>query len=209
MKKSLFKKLQIKKEYSVLLMNSNPEIHPLFEGIRIEFREKKEEHYDSVILFAKSEDEISRLLPDAKKKAEQEGQIWLSYPKKTGSLKGTLTRESTWKAIEPFGLQPVRMISLNDDWASMQLVEGRKRKQASSLGQDPPGVDRATKTVTLPEDLNNALKSNANASAFFNTLSFSQKRAYLTWIHSAKRSTTREKRIIRTVELLAENKKIP
>ncbi len=67
MKNSLRKKLQIKEEFSVMLMNSNPSVHPLFEGARIELNAASDQDYDSMILFTRNEDKLKRWTNNAKK----------------------------------------------------------------------------------------------------------------------------------------------
>ncbi len=207
MSNPLFKKLQLKDDFSVLLMNSNPNVHPLFEGIRIEFSSLKDEHFDSVILFTKNESELQEWIPKATDKQKKEGQLWLSYPKKSGSIDTDLTRDNTWGAVKAFGLEPVRLISLNEDWSSMRLVNKADRKTPSRFGQDPPGVDRKTKTVNPPEDLAEALKDNPKANSFFESLAFSHKREYVAWIYEAKKEDTRQRRVTKIIELLIEGRK--
>ena len=203
----LIKKFQIKEEYSVLLMNSNPNIHPLFEGIRVEYKASKGEEFDSVILFTKSEQEILDLVPQAEANKKKEGLLWLSYPKQSGTIPGELNRDRTWEALKALGLAPVRLISVNDDWSSMRIKKEDEQKKESKFGQDPPGVDRSTKVVVPPEDLQKALNSNPKAKEFFESLSFSHKREYVGWIHQAKKEETRQRRVQKTIELLLEGKK--
>lgn len=203
----LAKKFQIKEEYSVLMMNSNPDVHPLFDGVRIEFKPAANEQYDTVILFTRNEEELTRLVSEADHKTKEQGNLWLSYPKKSGSIDTDLNRDSTWEALKPFGLEPVRLISVNDDWSSMRLKHGDEREKPSTFGQDPPGVDRTTKTVIPPDDLQKELDANPDARSFFESLAFSHKREYVGWIHDAKKEETRERRVKKTIEMLIEGKK--
>lgn len=207
MENPLLKKLQLKEEFSVLLMNSNPDVHPLFEGLRIEFSEIGNSQYDSVIIFTKNEDELRNLVPKAASKRKDGGQIWLSYPKKSGSIETDLNRDTTWNAVKAFGMEPIRLISMNEDWSSMRLVKKEERKEPSKLGQDPPGVNRKTKTVTVPQDLEKAFEQKPKAKAFFEGLTFSQKREFVAWIYQAKKEETRARRVQKTTELLLEGKK--
>lgn len=207
MKNPLLKKFQLKEEFSVLLMNSNPAIHPLFEGIRLELSSIKDEEYDSVILFTKNEEELKKWVPKASKKQKKDGSLWLSYPKKSGDINTDLNRDITWKAVTAFGMEPVRLISMNENWSSMRLVNKKDRKKPSKFGQDPPGVDRKKKTVIPPDDLITGFNSNPQSKAFFDELAFSHKREYVRWIHDAKKEETRKRRIQKTIELLKEGKK--
>ena len=203
----LAKKFQLKSEYSVLLLNSNPDIHPLFDGVRLEYSSQENKGFDSVIMFARNEDEIGQFLPRADSNLKPKGLLWLSYPKNSGSIPTPLNRDITWNIVKEFGLEPVRLISLNDDWSSMRLVKQEDRKKPSTFGQDPPGVDRIAKTVVPPDDLQQALNDNPDAATFFNELAFSHKREYVAWIHSAKKQETRDRRVEKTIELLTAKKK--
>lgn len=207
MDQSLFKKFQLKDEFSVLMLNSNPDIHPLFDGIRLEFSGAGDHSYDSVIFFSKNESELSEILPIAESNRKPEGQLWLNYPKKSGKIKTDLNRDITAAIVDKLGFDPVRLISLNTDWSSLRLVKKSERKTESKFGQDAPGVDRTTKTVIPPDDLQKELDANAEAAQFFEGLAFSHKREYVTWIHEAKKSETRERRIKKTIEMLTEGKK--
>ncbi len=208
MNNTLLKKLQIKEEYSVLLMNSNPSVHPLFEGVRIELSVAGDQDYDSVILFTRNEEELRKWVPEASDLPKKDGQLWLSYPKKTGDIDTDLNRDITWKAVKAFGMEPVRLISMNENWSSMRLVKKKDRKKPSKLGQDPPGVDRKTKTVIPPDDLVAEFNSNPKAKDFFVALSFSHKREYVGWILEAKKEETRKRRIKKAIELLNTGKKL-
>ncbi len=203
----LLKKLQIKEEFSVLLMNSNPSVHPLFEGVRVEYSGVNNEDYDSIILFTKNEEELNDWVPKASKLQGREGQLWLSYPKKTGNIDTDLNRDITMNALKAFGLDPVRLISMNKNWSSMRLVKKKDRKKPSKFGQDPPGVDRKNKTVIPPDDLTKEFQLNPEANAFFESLAFSHKREYVAWIHEAKKEETRLRRVKKTIELLTNGKK--
>lgn len=208
MNNTLLKKLHIKEEYSVLLMNSNPLVHPLFEGVRIELSVTDDQDYDSVILFTRNEEELRKWVPEASDLPKKDGQLWLSYPKKSGDIDTDLNRDITWKAVKAFGMEPVRLISMNENWSSMRLVKKKDRKKPSKLGQDPPGVDRKTKTVIPPDDLVVEFNSNPEARNFFDELAFSHKREYVGWIHEAKKEETRKHRIKKTIELLNAGEKL-
>lgn len=80
------KKFQLKSEYSVLMLNSNPDVHPLFDGIRLGYSAKENTGFDSVIMFVRDEYEIGQYLPKADSSLKPKGLLWLSYPKKSGSI---------------------------------------------------------------------------------------------------------------------------
>ncbi|MDB5196100.1 MAG: YdeI/OmpD-associated family protein, partial [Flaviaesturariibacter sp.] len=65
------------------------------------------------------------------------------------------------------------------------------------------------KLIFLPADLAKALKANKIEEAFFNSLSFTNRKEYLDWVVSAKREETRATRVAETIERLAKGWKNP
>jgi len=61
---------------------------------------------------------------------------------------------------------------------------------------------------TLPSYIAKALKANTEAWRFFQALSPSHRRQYVSWIHTAKLPATRDRRIKETIRLLATGRKL-
>lgn len=127
MKNPLLIKFQIKDEYSVLLMNSNPSVHPLFSGVRLEFSPNDDGDFESVILFTQNELELRTWFPEALSRKKVNGQLWLSYPKKSGSIKTDLNRQKEWDAFKGYRFDPIGMNSVDENLSSMRLIESERR----------------------------------------------------------------------------------
>jgi hypothetical protein len=67
-------------------------------------------------------------------------------------------------------------------------------------------LDTQERTVDVPEDLALALEREPAAKAFFDGLSFSLQRYHVEQVTGAKTDATRERRIARSVEMLAAGK---
>ncbi len=67
-------------------------------------------------------------------------------------------------------------------------------------------LDEAPREVAVPKDFAAALASDAAAKAFFEGLSFSQQRFHVDSIEGAKTEETRQRRIEKSVGLLAQQK---
>ncbi|GLY30391.1 YdeI/OmpD-associated family protein [Kineosporia sp. NBRC 101731] len=63
--------------------------------------------------------------------------------------------------------------------------------------------DAATRTVEVPDDLTTALAAEPAAHDFFDQLSYSRKKEYVSWITGAKQAQTRERRIGQAIEKLS------
>lgn len=68
--------------------------------------------------------------------------------------------------------------------------------------------DEEERTTEVPEDFAAAMKENETASKTFESLSYTARKEYITWITSAKREATRTERVLKSIELLSEGKKL-
>ena len=80
---------------------------------------------------------------------------------------------------------------------------GLKRPPTSRSGDAPK-----LSVSTVPSYITKTLKANPPAWQFFEQLAPSYRRAYVVWIHSAKRAETREKRLREAISLLAAGEKL-
>ena len=61
--------------------------------------------------------------------------------------------------------------------------------------------------IEIPKDLMKELKKDKEAKAFFDKLSYTHQREYVTWVTEAKREETRQNRIVKTIEMLKKGQK--
>jgi hypothetical protein len=67
-------------------------------------------------------------------------------------------------------------------------------------------ADLEERVVEVPPELAAELKRDREARAFFDKLSYTHKREYVTWINEAKKAETRQARILKTIEMLKQGK---
>jgi hypothetical protein len=94
------------------------------------------------------------------------------------------------------------------------MVVNRKLREASgvSAGQTVTVTmerDTEPRLVTPPADFARALRANKEAAALWQTLSYTHQREYAEHIEGAKRPETRQRRIERSVQMLAEGRREP
>ena len=77
------------------------------------------------------------------------------------------------------------------------------------LKPENPYIDTVNRVVNLPVDLAQALAENKEAFVFFETLSFTNRKEYVSWVTGAKREETREKRVLETIAKLDQGLKNP
>jgi Bacteriocin-protection, YdeI or OmpD-Associated len=175
--------------------------------------------FDFVLLFETRSKDLEtawkRIIPALR----EDGILWIAYPKKSSGMPTDLAGMSgggfTVHVGSPW--QPVSSISIDDTWTGIRfkfapgLENARKERLAEEI-RDADGtlvVDRVNRVVYLPRDLAAMLSKHPEAKAFFDKLSFTHKREYVTWIVEAKKSETRAARVTSALEKMVSNKKNP
>lgn len=67
--------------------------------------------------------------------------------------------------------------------------------------------DTEPRLIEVPAELKKAFKTEKEAKALFEKLSYTHRREYVMWINEAKREETRRNRIAKTIEMLKKGQK--
>jgi len=175
--------------------------------------------FDFVLLFATNSMELKlewkRIIPALKNDAV----FWVAYPKKSSGMPSDLAGMSSggWTVHEGSPWQPVASASIDDTWTGVRFkfapkLENERKERAAEELRDSDGtlvVDRINRVIHEPRDLAAVLSKHPEAKAFFDGLSFTNKREYVTWVIEAKKSDTRAKRLTSALEKLVSGKKNP
>jgi len=68
-------------------------------------------------------------------------------------------------------------------------------------------LDTEERVIEIPKDLMKELKKDKEAKTFFDKLSYTHKKEYVKWIEEAKKEETRQRRVVKTVEMLKKGNK--
>jgi len=109
---SLAKKLQIREGQSVRLIN--PPAGFILDA------PATESGTPTLLLFAKDSKSLKSLGKPVFEAAKQDRLAWIAYPK-AGKLDTDLNRDKLAEMVKPLGIQPVRLISLDDTWSAMRF----------------------------------------------------------------------------------------
>lgn len=213
----LFKKLRIQDNASLLTINAPSDFKKAFDdlpdGVSIGSTIKK---YDQVHWFVKNRAQVEKELSRVMKLLKDDVIVWVYYPKGSSGIQTDLTRDKGWDCLlkEDDKLTWISLISFDDTWSVFGFrakTPADKKKEAAKPAQREifNWVNPTTKEVRLPDDLAAVLKKNKRQAAFFETLSFTNKKEYIEWIVTAKREETRKERITGTVEKLGKGQKNP
>jgi hypothetical protein len=207
-------KLRIKEGTAVLSINAPSDykksLDPLPSGVKISDTAKA---FDQVHWFVKDKARMEKELKKVLSLVKDTILCWIFYPKGSSKIQTDLNRDSGWDKLMENDLQFLSLISFDATWSAFgvrQKTEADKKKETKP--KERPifdYVDPKTKTVKLPDDFAATLKKNKKQEAFFNTLSFTNKKEYIEWIVTAKKEETRQERIKNSIERLAREWKNP
>ena len=81
-----------------------------------------------VHLFATSASELKAKLKSYRTKIVPDGVIWVSWPKKSSSVKTDITEDTIRDVALPMGLVDIKVCAVDEVWSGLKLVIRRERR---------------------------------------------------------------------------------
>ena len=208
---SLLEKLQLKDEKNILIQGLPSTVEKQF--VKIAFAKNvtpllKARKIDFALVFAISHKQLKDILTDVVPALHDDAKLWVAYPKAASKIVSDLTRECNWACIAHFGYEEVRLITLDSIWTAMRFKKSNPAIRASVVVEKKV-KETEKKTITTPVALELLFLKNQAAKSFYETLSFSNKNEYITWIAGAKKETTKLARLEATINKLNFLKRNP
>jgi hypothetical protein len=122
----LVKKLGIKPGARVQFVNDPPEFKPLLGGLPAI---RKGTPNDYVHVFVRSRSELKKQLAPAKKALDQDGMIWVSWPKKASGIASDITEDTVRASALRLGLVDVKVCAIDETWSGLKLVIRRENRK--------------------------------------------------------------------------------
>ena len=125
---SLVQKLQLKAGQRLVVINA-PESYTerlAAELPGIQMSQPDSHPADAVLLFARNLAEAEQLVPHGIRAVNEDGLLWVAYPKGSSGLKTDINRDTLWRATEPTGWQPVRQVAIDQVWSAMRFRPAEK-----------------------------------------------------------------------------------
>lgn len=120
---SLIKKLGIKPQYRVALLNApqgyQEQLGPLPAGV--ELAAAPDGTFDVVHLFVRDKAELDRDVPTAIQAVKPGGLLWISYPKQSSKVATDLNRDVLWDVFPNKDWRPVTQISIDEVWSALRF----------------------------------------------------------------------------------------
>lgn len=217
MANSIAQKLRITAGSTLLALNAPEDFQKKLTSLPANVRiVETGKEYNQIHWFVLNRVQLEKEITKVMKLLKENVIAWVYYPKGTSKIQTDLTRDKGWDCLlrESDKLTWISLISFDDTWSVFGLrpkSEADKKKEAIPKQEREifKWVNPSTKEVKLPDDLAIALKKNKKEAAYFDTLSFTNKKEYIEWIVTAKREETRKERIKGTIERLGKQWKNP
>lgn len=213
---SIYDKLRIKPQFTLLTLHAPADFKKGLQGLPagVKITEQGKD-YNQVHWFVMNKAQLEKEMSKVMKLVKPDVTVWVYYPKVSSKIQTDLTRDKGWDCLLAEGdkLTWISLISFNDTWSVFGFrakTEADKKKETKPKVREIFNwVNPETKEIKLPSDLAAVLKKNKKEAAYFDTLSFTNKKEYIEWIVTAKREETRIERIKGTVERLGKQWKNP
>ncbi|WOK08066.1 DUF3052 domain-containing protein [Imperialibacter roseus] len=128
----LAKKLGIKEGSKVLLVNRPSHYFELFDDFPIDalvHESQTVDVYDIIHFFTTSKDDLHAQLPKLKDKIEQNGMIWVSWPKGKSKIPKDLIEDDIRNLMLTIDMVDVKVCAVDDDWSGLKgVIRVEKRK---------------------------------------------------------------------------------
>lgn len=127
----LYIKLGLNRKLNIIIINQPDEYRTLLDGIpgSILFSKKLKEGLDFIQLFTKSKKELSIEFPQLIKYVNSEGELWISWPKKSSNMVSDLDKERIIEIGRSNRMQNKKIISINADWNAIKFIHSSNGKE--------------------------------------------------------------------------------
>ena len=213
---TLTQKLRIKENFTLLTLNAPESFEKSLGKLPADVEIiSSGKNFNQIHWFVLNRTQMEKEISKVMKLLKPDVTVWVYYPKGTSGIQTDLTRDKGWDCLLAEGdkLTWISLISFDATWSVFGFrpkTEADKKKEAAPKVREIFNwVNPATKEVKLPDDFAVALKKNKKADAFFQSLSFTNKKEYIEWIVTAKQEKTRTERVTGTIDRLGKQWKNP
>jgi hypothetical protein len=120
----LTKKLGFKEGHRIRIQNA-PENYRDLLGLvpkNVRISKSLRTDVDIIHLFTRSSSELEAQLPKLIGTINQNGMIWISWPKKSSGVPSTVTEDTIRSVALPLGLVDVKVCAVDETWSGLKLV---------------------------------------------------------------------------------------
>ncbi|MEQ9288120.1 MAG: DUF3052 family protein [Cyclobacteriaceae bacterium] len=127
----LEKKLGFKEKFKIMLVNQPDYYFELFTHIPqdMEFTSDRSVKKNIIHYFAKSAADLASDIPEMRKMIEENGMIWVSWPKKSSKVPTDLDENMVRDIALANGLVDIKVCAVDEVWSGLKLVIRLKDRQ--------------------------------------------------------------------------------
>lgn len=215
MLQNLLEKLQLSDEKNLLIQGLPSSIEKQF--VKLAFAKNvtpllKTRKIDFALVFAVSQYQLRSILGEVIPALHENAKFWIAYPKSTSKIATDLSRECSWNCIRSVGFNSGSEVTLDHVWSAIRFQKSASVKQvkvSSTMFASNDTSGFRTHVVTPPDDFEKELRRSKVASRFFEALSHTSQKEYVSWITNAKRDETRTRRLEVAIDKLIAGKRSP
>ncbi len=122
----LLKKLNYRDQYRICIVNGNNGFIDKIQKLKLPVRVDKEIDpkylYEFCLIFVKHKSDLTDKVPQSIHNLAEDGVLWFAYPKKSSKkYNSDISRDKGWDLINSYGLEPVRQVSIDEDWSALRF----------------------------------------------------------------------------------------
>lgn len=120
----LAKKLGIKEGFKIRLINPPDYYFDLFEDLpdELKIQKEKKSRKNFIHFFTLKANELAKEISSLKNEIEQDGMIWISWPKKAAKVPTDITEDVVREIALNNGLVDVKVCAVDEVWSGLKLV---------------------------------------------------------------------------------------
>jgi hypothetical protein len=119
----LVKKLGIKEGFKIALYNQPEYYFNLLTDLPLGVKTiNKKGNVDFIHYFVKEEKQLLKDINKLKEQIEQNGMIWISWPKKSSKVETDITEDVVRNVALKNGLVDIKVCAVDDVWSGLKLV---------------------------------------------------------------------------------------
>ena len=122
--KSVAQKLFIKAGERILILDAPKAFENALGSLpqKVELHTAAEGKFDLIQCFAKTQPEMEDLLISLKEHLNEEGRLWIGYPKGTSKkYHSEINRDTIWRFARTIGMDAVSILAIDQDWSTLRL----------------------------------------------------------------------------------------
>lgn len=125
MMQTMLEKLQLTEEKNLLIQGLPSSIEKQFA--KIAFAKNvtpllRSRRIDFALVFAVNETQLNSILREVLPALDEEGKLWIAYPKTTSKIVSDLNRACSWKMLNQNGFESECQVTLDHVWTALRFL---------------------------------------------------------------------------------------